>query len=47
MTLKYKALHGHERPEGWKGDGLLYPGFTKDDTQWNWWLAYHKLMSEA
>jgi hypothetical protein len=26
---------------------LLYPGFTKDDTQWNWWLAYHKLMSEA
>lgn len=47
MTLKYKALHGHERPEGWKGEGLLYPGFTKDDTQWNWWLAYHKLMSEA
>jgi nitrite reductase/ring-hydroxylating ferredoxin subunit len=47
MTLKYQALHGHERPEGWKGGGLLYPGFTKDDTQWNWWLAYHKLMSEA
>ena len=47
ITLKYQALHGHERPEGWKGGGLLYPGFTKDDTQWNWWLAYHKLMSEA
>lgn len=46
-TLKYQALHGHERPEGWKGGGLLYPGFTKDDTQWNWWLAYHKLMSAA
>jgi len=47
ITLKYQALHGHERPEGWKGEGLLYPGFTKDDTQWNWWLAYYKLMSEA
>ena len=46
MTLKYQGLHGHERPEGWKGDGLLYPGFTKDDTQWNWWLAYHKAMSQ-
>jgi phenylpropionate dioxygenase-like ring-hydroxylating dioxygenase large terminal subunit len=45
MTLKYQALHGHEKPEGWKGGGLLYPGFTKDDTQWNWWLAYRKLMN--
>jgi hypothetical protein len=47
MTLKYQALTGHHKPEGWYGDGLVYPGFTKDDTQWNWWLAYHKLMSEA
>lgn len=47
ITLKYQALHGHERPEGWTGGGLLYPGFTKDDTQWNWWLNYHRLMSVA
>ena len=47
MTLKYQALHGHERPEGWYGEGLLYPGFTKDDTQWNWWLAYYDLMAET
>jgi len=46
-TLKYQALHGHERPEGWKGGGLIYPGFTKDDTQWNWWLAYYDLMATA
>ncbi len=47
MTLKYQALHGHEKPEGWPGGGYLYPGFTKDDTQWNWWLNYHRLMSNA
>ena len=45
ITLKYQALHGHERPEGWKGGGQLYPGFTKDDTQWNWWLNYRRLMN--
>jgi phenylpropionate dioxygenase-like ring-hydroxylating dioxygenase large terminal subunit len=45
MTLKYQALHGHEKPEGWAGGGYTYPGFTKDDTQWNWWLNYHRLMS--
>jgi hypothetical protein len=47
ITLKYQALHGHEKPEGWPGGGLLYPGFTKDDTQWNWWLNYHRLMSAS
>ena len=45
QTLKYQAIHGHEKPEGWQGGGYCYPGFTKDDTQWNWWLAYHRLMS--
>lgn len=47
QTLKYQALHGHERPEGWHGEGLLYPGFTKDDTQWNWWMAYYDLMAKV
>ncbi len=45
MTLKYQAITGHTKPEGWAGGGLTYPGFTKDDTQWNWWLNYHRLMS--
>ena len=47
ITLKYQALHGHEKPESWPGGGLLYPVFTKDDTQWNWWLNYHRLMSAS
>jgi hypothetical protein len=45
MTLKYQAMTGHSIPEGWKGGGNVYPGFTKDDTQWDWWMAYRKLMN--
>ncbi len=47
VTLKYQALTGHQDIPDWYGGGYTYPGFTKDDTQWNWWLAYHKLMSTA
>jgi len=47
MTLKYQALTGHNKPDDWYGDGLVYPGFTKDDTQWNWWMAYYNLMQET
>jgi nitrite reductase/ring-hydroxylating ferredoxin subunit len=46
QTLKYQALTGHNKPEGWPGGGYVYDGFTKDDTQWNWWQAYRKLMVE-
>lgn len=46
-TLKYQALTGDKKPAGWPGGGFVYDGFTKDDTQWNWWLNYHRLMSTA
>ena len=46
MTLKYQALTGHQDMEDWFGGGLIYPGFTKDDTQWNWWMAYYRAMTE-
>lgn len=46
MTLKYQALTGHQDMEDWFGGGLIYPGFTKDDTQWNWWMAYYRAMIE-
>ncbi len=43
-TLKYQAILGENKPAGWPGGGYVYNGFTKDDTQWNWWLAYRQLM---
>jgi phenylpropionate dioxygenase-like ring-hydroxylating dioxygenase large terminal subunit len=45
MTLKYQAVLGENKPEGWPGGGKVFSGFSKDDTQWEWWLAYHKAMS--
>ncbi len=40
-TMKYQAITGeHTKPADWPGPGHVYDGFTKDDTQWNWWLAY-------
>jgi hypothetical protein len=46
VTLKYQALAGENKPDDWPGPGLVYEGFTKDDTQWNWWLNYYRLMSQ-
>jgi nitrite reductase/ring-hydroxylating ferredoxin subunit len=45
QTLKYHALLGEKKPEGWPGGGFVYDGFTKDDTQWNWWLYWRELMT--
>ncbi len=47
VTLKYQALTGDRKPEGWAGGGFVYDGFTKDDTQWNWWLNYRRLMASG
>lgn len=45
MTLKYQAITGEQKPDGWPLGGSVYSGFSKDDTQWNWWLKYNELMS--
>jgi hypothetical protein len=44
MTLKYQAVYETGRPEGWPGPGIINEGFTKDDTQWHWWLYWRQLM---
>ena len=43
-TLKYQACLGENKPEGWTGPGVVFGGFSKDDTQWLWWQAWLKLM---
>ena len=45
MTLKYQAVYETGKPEGWPGPGIINEGFTKDDTQWNWWLYWRQLMN--
>ncbi len=44
MTLKYQAFIGENKPADWPGGGKVYEGFAKDDTQWEWWLAYREAM---
>jgi len=44
-TLKYQARTGeHPTPAHWPHPGRVYEGFSKDDAQWNWWMAYKKAM---
>jgi phenylpropionate dioxygenase-like ring-hydroxylating dioxygenase large terminal subunit len=53
QTIKYGALCGEDQPltgywdeEGpFPGGGHLYPGFTKDDAQWQWWLRWRDFMT--
>jgi len=47
QTLKYQAVYETGKPEGWPGPGIVNEGFTKDDTQWHWWLYWHELMMKA
>jgi phenylpropionate dioxygenase-like ring-hydroxylating dioxygenase large terminal subunit len=47
QKIRYQALCGENRPEDWPGPGKIYEGFSKDDSQWNWWLRYFELMEEA
>ena len=43
-TLKYQAIYETGAPKGWPGPGIVNEGFTKDDTQWHWWLYWRQLM---
>jgi hypothetical protein len=44
-TMKYQAILGENRPADWPDKAKVYEGFGKDDAQWEWWLAYHRLMT--
>ena len=45
QTLKYNSHSGVRKPEGWPGPGLVYAGFSQDDSQWNFWLRWLELMT--
>ena len=47
ITMKYQAVCTTPPRADWPGPALVYEGFTKDDTQWNWWLAYRDLMNSS
>lgn len=44
ITMKYQACY-EKTPENWPGPGHVGEGFTKDDTQWQWWQYWYELMT--
>jgi hypothetical protein len=44
-TMKYQAICDQPKQANWPGPATVYEGFTKDDTQWNWWLKWRELMT--
>jgi nitrite reductase/ring-hydroxylating ferredoxin subunit len=46
-TLKYQACAGENKPKDWPGGGSVYAGFSKDDTQWQWWKQWGEAMTAA
>jgi hypothetical protein len=47
ITLKYQAILGENKPADWPGGGKVFSGFSKDDTQWEWWMAYRNAMNKV
>ena len=47
ITLKYQAILGENKPDDWPGGGKVFAGFSKDDTQWEWWQAYYEAMAQV
>lgn len=44
-TLKYPAVGGPNKPEGWQGPGVIYDGFSHDDSQWHGWMHHYDVMT--
>jgi phenylpropionate dioxygenase-like ring-hydroxylating dioxygenase large terminal subunit len=45
QTMKYGAMLGENRPADWPGPGVVHAGFSRDDTQWNFWLKWFEMMT--
>jgi phenylpropionate dioxygenase-like ring-hydroxylating dioxygenase large terminal subunit len=43
--MRYLARGEMVRPEGWIGGGDTFPGLSKDDSSWRWWLSYYEFMT--
>ncbi|MGH7858473.1 MAG: SRPBCC family protein [Candidatus Binatia bacterium] len=44
-TMKYNAILGENRPASWPGPGVVYAGFSKDDTNWDFWQRWYGMLT--
>ena len=42
QAMRYQAFIGHNPPHGWEGGAHVYPGFSKDDSAWDFWQRYRE-----
>jgi phenylpropionate dioxygenase-like ring-hydroxylating dioxygenase large terminal subunit len=45
QTMKFFSIAGPNRPDNWPGPGEVYAGWSKDDTQWNFWTGWLEAMT--
>jgi phenylpropionate dioxygenase-like ring-hydroxylating dioxygenase large terminal subunit len=46
QTMKYNAELEPNRPDHWPDHGDVRVGFSRDDSQWAWWVKYFDVMTE-
>jgi nitrite reductase/ring-hydroxylating ferredoxin subunit len=45
VTAKYNAVAEDGKPSSWPGPGEGFSGFSRDDTQWQFWLKWYDMMT--
>lgn len=43
--LNYQAVSGQQRPDDWRGGGLVQHGLSRDDNQWAFWTRWFDSMT--
>jgi phenylpropionate dioxygenase-like ring-hydroxylating dioxygenase large terminal subunit len=44
-TMKYNAVLGENKPKDWPGPGTVYAGYSKDDTNWDFWQRWFEMLA--
>jgi hypothetical protein len=44
-TMKYNAWQGENKPKNWPGPGTVYAGFSRDETNWDFWSKWFSMLT--
>jgi phenylpropionate dioxygenase-like ring-hydroxylating dioxygenase large terminal subunit len=45
-TMKYNAWRGENKPKHWPGPGTVYAGFSRDETNWDFWSKWFSMLTD-
>jgi phenylpropionate dioxygenase-like ring-hydroxylating dioxygenase large terminal subunit len=45
-TMKYNAWRGEHKPDGWPGPGTVYAGYSRDETNWDFWSKWFNMLTD-